>query len=255
MNERTRLDEVAPGAVIEFSRPTYYGELLRLIQAHAYELSEARGEFVSLPEATRDWYSESWLSALEAIETTGLRRAYDFKTPGDLYLWTSQKLRELRTTDPRATWTDAACSPANPSTGPIAARRWPPVASRCRPTATRPETTAAGSPLLYVSTTNDLRRARNPYRNPYGPCPMRLRRPQKAVSVLGETPGTDPDASDMRYHPFGQVPICAQIEPISARWASSSTLISTLMRSRRSPRWLTIGHKMWRRPIARHSMS
>ena len=44
----------------------------------------------------------------------------------------------------------------------------------------------------------------------------------------------------MRYHPFGQVPIRAQIEPISARWASSSTLISTLMRSRRSPRWLTI---------------
>jgi len=108
LNERTRLDEVAPGAVIGFSQPTYYGELLRLIQAHAYELSEARGEFVSLPEATRDWYSESWLSALEAIETTGLRRAYDFKTPGDLYLWTSQKLRELRTTDPRATWTDAA---------------------------------------------------------------------------------------------------------------------------------------------------
>ena len=108
LNERTRLNEVAPEAVIEFSRPTYYGELLRLIQAHAYEFSEARGEFVSLPEATRDWYAESWLPALEAIKTAGLRRAYDFKTDGDLYLWTSQKLRELRTTNPRASWTDAA---------------------------------------------------------------------------------------------------------------------------------------------------
>lgn len=38
----------------------------------------------------------------------GLKRAYDFKTQGDLYLWTSQKLRELRTTHRQATWTDAA---------------------------------------------------------------------------------------------------------------------------------------------------
>lgn len=108
LNERTHLNEVAPEAVIEFSRPTYYGELLGLIQAHAYGLSEARGEFVSLPEAARDWYVASWLPALEAIEATGLKRAYDFKTHGDLYLWTSQKLRELRTTDPSATWTEAA---------------------------------------------------------------------------------------------------------------------------------------------------
>jgi hypothetical protein len=108
LNERTRLDEVAPDAQIEFSRPTYYGELLGLIQAHAYDLSEARGEFVSLPEAARDWYAASWLPALEAIEASGLKRAYDFKTHGDLYLWTSQKLRELRTTNPGATWTEAA---------------------------------------------------------------------------------------------------------------------------------------------------
>jgi hypothetical protein len=108
LNERTRLDEVAPGALIEFSRPTYYGELLELIRAHAYELSEARGEFVPLTAAARDWYERSWLPALDVIESTGLKRAYDFKTDGDLYLWTSHKLRELRATDPRATWTDAA---------------------------------------------------------------------------------------------------------------------------------------------------
>jgi hypothetical protein len=107
LNERTHLDEVAPEALIEFSRPTYYGELLALIQAHAYELSEASGQFVSLPEAARDWYKTSWLPAIAAIEATGLKRAYDFKTHGDLYLWTSQKLRELRTTNPGATWTDA----------------------------------------------------------------------------------------------------------------------------------------------------
>lgn len=106
--ERTHLKEVAPGAVIEFSRPTGYGELLQVIKAHAYELSETRGELVTLPEATRDWYTASWQPGIEAIESTGLRHAYDFKTDGDRYLWTYQKLRELRATDRNATWEDAA---------------------------------------------------------------------------------------------------------------------------------------------------
>lgn len=106
--ERTQLKDVAPVAAIVFSRPTGYGELLRIIEAHAYALSESRGELVPLPDATRDWYTSSWLPALEAIESTGLRRAYDFKTDGDRYLWTHQKLQELRATNPRATWEDAA---------------------------------------------------------------------------------------------------------------------------------------------------
>jgi hypothetical protein len=50
----------------------------------------------------------SWLPALEAIESSGLRKAYDFKTDGDRYLWTYRKLEELRACDPRARWDDAA---------------------------------------------------------------------------------------------------------------------------------------------------
>jgi hypothetical protein len=106
--ERTKLKQVAPDAVIEFSRPMGYVELLQVIEAHAFELSEARGELVTLPEATRDWYATSWLPALEAIEATGMKRLYDFKTDGDRYLWTCQKLRELRATDGGAEWADAA---------------------------------------------------------------------------------------------------------------------------------------------------
>lgn len=106
--ERTNLKEVAPGAVIEFSRPSGYGELLQVIEAHAYELSQARGALVPLPDATGDWYASSWLPALEAIEASGLRRAYDFKTDGDRYLWTYRKLQDLRTSDPAATWEHAA---------------------------------------------------------------------------------------------------------------------------------------------------
>lgn len=106
--ERTNLMEVAPAAVIEFSRPIGYGELLQVIEAEAYELSLATGTLVPLSDATRGWYTSSWLPALEAIESSGLRRAFDFKTDGDRFLWTFRKLQELRTADPDATWEDAA---------------------------------------------------------------------------------------------------------------------------------------------------
>jgi len=106
--ERTKLKDVAPGAVIEFSRPTGYRELLQVIEAHAYALSETRGTLVPLPEATGDWLKSSWLPALEAIESSGLRKAYDFKTDGDRYLWTYRKLEELRAADQGAKWADAA---------------------------------------------------------------------------------------------------------------------------------------------------
>lgn len=106
--ERTKLPEAAPGAVIEFSRPGGYGELLQVIEAHAYELSQARGTLVPLPDATEDWFTSSWRPALEAIESSGLRRTYDFKTDGDRYLWTFRKLQELRAADPSAAWLDAA---------------------------------------------------------------------------------------------------------------------------------------------------
>ena len=106
--ERTGLHDVAPDAVVEFSRPLGYGELLQVIEAHAYELSQQRGSLVPIAEATRDWYDSSWLPALEAIESSGLRRAYDFKTDGDRYLWTYRKLQELRAAEPDTNWESAA---------------------------------------------------------------------------------------------------------------------------------------------------
>ena len=106
--ERTRLHEAAPSATVEFSRPAGYGELLQVIEAHAYALSESQQRLVPMVDATRDWYERSWLPALEAIEASGLKRAYDFKTDGDRYLWTYRKLQELRATDAGATWFDTA---------------------------------------------------------------------------------------------------------------------------------------------------
>jgi len=108
--ERTGLLVHNPDAKILFSRPIGYAELLQVVQAHAYELSAPRGELVPMPEATADWFANSWRPALEAIAASGLAQRFDFKTEGDLYLWTNAKLREMRTVNPKATWSDAAAA-------------------------------------------------------------------------------------------------------------------------------------------------
>jgi hypothetical protein len=54
------------------------------------------------PERTSSGYV-----GLEAIESRRLRKAYDFKTDGDRYLWAYGKLQELRAADRDAGWADA----------------------------------------------------------------------------------------------------------------------------------------------------
>jgi hypothetical protein len=106
--ERSGLLKRHPEAKIEFSRPIGYGQLLDLIQAHAYGLSVQRGELVPMEEATADWYEREYLPALEAVRAAELPDYYRHKTPGDLYMWVQDKRRMLRTTNPNATWAEAA---------------------------------------------------------------------------------------------------------------------------------------------------
>jgi ParB-like nuclease domain len=106
--ERTRLLERHPEAKIEFSRPTWYGELLDIVRAHAYRLSDQRGDLVPMAEATADWYENEFLPALEAARTAELPDYYRHKTDGDLFLWVHAKRRDLRMTNRDATWADAA---------------------------------------------------------------------------------------------------------------------------------------------------
>jgi hypothetical protein len=108
--ERTQLLVGHPEAKIEFSRPTWYGELLEIVRAHAYRLSNERGALVPIAEATSDWYETEYLPALEAVRQAELPDYYRHKTDGDLFLWVNGKLRELRTTNRDASWADAAAS-------------------------------------------------------------------------------------------------------------------------------------------------
>lgn len=110
--ERSGLLKVHPEAHITFSRPMGYGRLLEIIEAHAYQLSMARGTIVPMPDATADWYETSWLPAMEAITSSGVAAKFSFKTDADRYLWVHDKLRELRASDHSAGWTEAAAARA-----------------------------------------------------------------------------------------------------------------------------------------------
>jgi hypothetical protein len=106
--ERSRLLVRHPEAKILFSRPSGYGQILDLVEAHAYQMSVRAGQLVPLEEATADWYETDYRPATAAIHQAKLPKVYRHATKADIYLWVEAKRRELRTTDRTTTWTDAA---------------------------------------------------------------------------------------------------------------------------------------------------
>jgi hypothetical protein len=106
--ERSRLLIRHPEAKIMFSRPSGYGQILDLVEAHAYQLSVRTGQLVPLEDATADWYDTDYRPATAAIHQAKLPQAYRHATKGDIYLWVEAKRRELQTMSRTTTWTDAA---------------------------------------------------------------------------------------------------------------------------------------------------
>jgi hypothetical protein len=106
--ERSGLLVRHPEAKIMFSRPSGYGQILDLLEAHAYQLSVRTGHLVPLEEATADWYEDVYRPATAAIHQAKLPQTYKHATKADIYLWVEAKRRELQTRNRTTTWTDAA---------------------------------------------------------------------------------------------------------------------------------------------------
>jgi hypothetical protein len=106
--EQTGLERARPDAVIEFSRPTGYAELLELVKAHSYDVARREGRLVSAEEAAGDWYDNVYLPVIEAARAVDLQGRHSHKTDTDIFLWVYGKLRTMRITDPTATYADAA---------------------------------------------------------------------------------------------------------------------------------------------------
>jgi len=106
--EESGLAAARPDAVIEFSRPGGYPELLELIKAHGYDLTRRRGAFVPAEEVATDWYDNVFTPAVAALRREALPDMYRYKTDADLFLWVYQRRRALRIVTPEADFDRAA---------------------------------------------------------------------------------------------------------------------------------------------------
>ena len=97
-----------PDAVIEFSRPGGYPELLELIKAHGYDLARDRGSLPAAEEVAADWYDNVYAPGVAALRRESLPDVYRYKTDSDLFLWVYQRRRALRVVTPRADFGQAA---------------------------------------------------------------------------------------------------------------------------------------------------
>jgi hypothetical protein len=93
--EESGLDRARPEARIRFSRPQGYIELLEQVKIHGYHQMMERGRVLSKEEIAGDWYDRVYLPTVEAIEREGLRGICREPTKADLFLWVSQRRREL----------------------------------------------------------------------------------------------------------------------------------------------------------------
>ncbi len=121
--EQSGLGRARPDAVIEFSRPQGYGELLDVLRSHAYERSRSADRLVPAAEAAADWFANVYVPALAAIKATRLPQRYPFKTDADLYLWVHQLRRSLQPTWPGINWAEAAEKRAAERHGPFFRQR------------------------------------------------------------------------------------------------------------------------------------
>ncbi len=93
--EESALDRARPDAVIEFSRPQGYIELLEHLKIHGFHLMMERGESLPMEEIAADWYDRVYLPTVETIHREGLDEHWPDATDADLFLWVGQRRREL----------------------------------------------------------------------------------------------------------------------------------------------------------------
>jgi hypothetical protein len=106
--QQSGLGRARPDAVIEFSRPGGYPELLEIVRAHGYELARRSGTLPPEEEVAADWFDHVYEPGVAALRRQALPESYSYKTDADLFLWVYQRRRALRVTDAAADFDAAA---------------------------------------------------------------------------------------------------------------------------------------------------
>jgi hypothetical protein len=93
--DESGLERARPEVRIEFSRPQGYIELLEQIKVHGFHLMQERQRVLPMGEIAGDWYDNVYLPTVRAIKRDGLWELFPNATKADLYLWVSERRREL----------------------------------------------------------------------------------------------------------------------------------------------------------------
>ncbi len=93
--ERTRLDELRPGANIKMTIPDGFDRMLVHIAVHRYFMGLDLKRDITEEEAVTHWYDTVFLPIVEIIRQSSILGEFPGKTEGDLYLWTLDHQRYL----------------------------------------------------------------------------------------------------------------------------------------------------------------
>ncbi len=93
--ERSRLDELYPGANIKLTIPDGFDRMLEHIAVHRYFMGLDLKRDISEEEAVRHWYETVYMPIIEVVRESGILNEFPGKTEGDLYLWTLDHQRYL----------------------------------------------------------------------------------------------------------------------------------------------------------------
>ncbi len=94
--ERTQIDRIRPGAVIEPTVLGGYDRLIEHIAVHRYFMGLDAGREVAEEQAVAHWYDTLYRPVVEVIERSDILDEFPGRTVGDLYLWVMDHLHYLR---------------------------------------------------------------------------------------------------------------------------------------------------------------
>jgi hypothetical protein len=94
--ERSRLDEVRPGAHVETTILGGYERLIEHMAVHRYYRGIEEQRPVGETEAVAHWYDSLYLPVIEVVKSSGILDDLPGRTPTDVYLWVMDHLHFLR---------------------------------------------------------------------------------------------------------------------------------------------------------------
>jgi hypothetical protein len=94
--KHTRLDELRPGARIDFTTTGRYDEIIRHINGHKYFLNLSIEQELSFQDAMLSWYDTVYKPIVDLIEEKLFIKAFPGRTASDLYVWIVRHWDELK---------------------------------------------------------------------------------------------------------------------------------------------------------------